>query len=113
MLNFIKAMLKSKVHYKKEEIGIRIFNHIVLDNGYRVSIQCSEYHYCTPRKLDELNSYDTFEVAILLEGEFVYPSVLENFSRKKELDEYFDGSIFGYVPKDLVEDLYNYLNYAR
>ena len=110
MLNFIKAMLKSKVNYKNEGNGMRIFNHIILESGYRLSIQCSEYHYCTPRRLNGLNTYDTFEVAILFEGEFVYPSELENFSRKKELDEYYEGSLFGYVPKDLVEDLYNYLN---
>lgn len=110
MLNFIKAMLKAKVHYKDETAGIRIFKRVSTESGYELSIQCSEFHYCTPRRLNGLNSYDTFEVAIFWQGNFTYPSELDNFPRKKELDECYEGTVFGYVPKDLVEDLYNYLN---
>lgn len=113
MLNFIKAMLKASIQSKHETLGIRIFNGVPTELGYHMSIQCSEHHYCSPRKLIGLNSYDTFEVAIFLENKFVYPSELENFSRKKELDEYYEGTVFGNVPKDLVEDLYNYLNVKR
>lgn len=110
MLNFIKAMLKVKPKYKNENIGMRIYNRVPTEKGYDLSIQCSEGHYCTPRKLLGLNSYDTFEVAILWQGNFIYPSELNNFPRKSELDECYEGTVFGYVPKDLVEDLYNYLN---
>ena len=110
MKNFIKAMLKSKVNHKNENMGIRLFNHINTNSGYRLSIQCSEYHYCTPKKLLGIKYYDTFELAILKDNEFIYPNILENFHRKDELDECYEGTVFGYVPKDLVEDLYNYLN---
>ncbi|WP_024622591.1 hypothetical protein [Metaclostridioides mangenotii] len=113
MLNFIKAMLKAKVRLKHETVGIRIFNSVSTELGYSMSIQCSEHHYCSPRKLNGLNSYDTFEVAIFLENKFVYPSEIENFPRKKELDQHYEGTVFGYVPKDLVEDLYNYLNVKK
>lgn len=110
MENFIKAMLKTKINYRNDELGMRIYNHIKTISGYELSIQCSEHHYCTPRKLNGLNSYDEFEIAIFKEGDFVYPSVLNDFPRKKELDICYEGTVFGYVPKDLVEDLYNYLN---
>lgn len=110
MLNFIKAMLKAKPYYRNDELGIRNYNHIDTSSGYKMSIQCSEYHYCMPRKLNGLKSYDAFELAILSENDFVYPSILNSFNRKKELDECYEGTVFGYVPKDLVEDLYNYLN---
>ena len=110
MNNFIKAMLKSKVKFKNEIMGIRLFNHINTNSGYQLSIQCSEHHYCTPRELTGIKYYDEFELAILKEGKFAYPNILEKFHRKDELDECYDGTVFGYVPKDLVEDLYNYLN---
>ncbi len=113
MLNFIKAMLKAKVEYKNEMIGMRIFKRVPTEMGYSLSIQCSEHHYCSPRKLNGLNSYDTFELATFWEGNFIYPSELDNFPRKKELDEYYEGTVFGYVPKDLVEDLYNFMNNKR
>ena len=110
MVNFIKAMTKAKENYKNEAIGFRIYNKVPTKMGYDLSIQCSEHHYCTPKKINELNSYNTFEVAILWQNSFIYPSELENFPRKKELDKCHEGTVFGYVPQDLVEDLYNYLN---
>lgn len=110
MLNFIKAMLKAKPKYRNDLIGMRIYNKIPTESGYNLSIQCSESHYCIPRKLLGLNSYNAFEVAIFWQGNFTYPSELNDFPRKIELDECYEGTVFGYVPKDLVEDLYNYLN---
>ena len=110
MENFIKAMLKAKPCYKNRAIGMRIYNKIPTEMGYDLSIQCSEHHYCTPRRLNTITTYNTYEVAIFWENIFAYPSELKNFPRKKELDECYEGSVFGYVPKDLVEDLYNYLN---
>ena len=110
MDNFIKAMLKAKVSYKYEDFGMRIFNHIDTKSGYKISVQCSEHHYCTPRKLMGIKYYEEFELAIMKEDRFTYPSILDNFHRKSELDECYEGTVFGYVPRDLVEDLFNYLN---
>ena len=62
MENFIKAMLKSKVNHKNENMGIRLFNHINTNSGYKLSVQCSEHHYCTPRKLLGIKYYNTFVV---------------------------------------------------
>ena len=35
--------------------------------------------------------------------------LIKGFSRKEELQEYQEGTIYTYVPKDLIEDLYKYL----
>lgn len=110
MLNFIKEMLKEEPEYINDLIGMRICKHLPTKSGYSLSVQCSETHYCIPRKLTDIDLYEAYEFAIFMENEFVYPSNLVNFSRKDELEECYDGSIFSYVPKDLVEDLYNYLN---
>ena len=110
MKNFMKAMLKAKARYKNPDLGMKIYNHIDTKAGYSLSIQASEHHYCTPRALLGLKFYEEFELAICYDNEFVYPSELENFHRKEELDECHEGTIFAYVPVDLVEDLYNFLN---
>ena len=110
MENFIKAMLKAGIIMKSESIGLRIYNHIKLSDEYRMSIQCSVHHHCNPRKLTGVIHYDAYEIAFLhKELGFSYPDKLNEFPRKQELDLYYDGTIFSYVPKDLVEELYNFL----
>lgn len=110
MKNFIKAMLKAKVAYTAPEMGMRIYNHLDTKAGYKLSVQASENHYCTPRELVGLKYYEEYEIAIMKNGDFIYPDELKSFPRKDELDECHEGTIFAYVPVDLVEDLYNFLN---
>ena len=110
MNNFIKAMLKAGIIMKSESIGLRIYNHIKLNDEYKISIQCSAHHHCSPRRLTGIPHYDMYEVAFIHnEGGFCYPEKLIDFPRKQELDLYCEGTVFDYVPKDLVEDVYNYL----
>ena len=58
--------------------------------------------------MEVIHNGNNFEY--IKDNEFIYPNILENFHRKDESDECYEGTVFGYVPKDLVEDLYNYLN---
>ena len=110
MENFIKVLSETIILLENKEMHIRIFDKIKTKSGYGLSIQCSEYHYCTPRETINVEKYDSFELAIFRGHNFVYPKILDNFPRKNELDECYKGEVFGYVPKDLVEDLYNFLN---
>lgn len=112
MLNFIKEMLKAKTAFREVKMDMRTFNHIKTNSGYKLSIQCSKWHYCSPRITGGLNLYESFELAIIDEfsNSFAYPKILDDFPRKEELDEYYEGQVFACVPKDLVEDLYNYMN---
>ena len=67
-------------------------------------------HYCNPRKIMSLEEYQSFEIAIINHYGFVTDmSMLENFNRLEELMECYMGQVFGYVPKDLVNDLYVYM----
>lgn len=107
MLNFIKAM--SQIDDTNDS-RFRMFKRIPTKSGYDMSIQCSEFHYCFPQKTIALDLYEEFEIATLFENNFVFPRILNKFKRKLELEPYYDGQIFAFVPKDLVEDLYNFLN---
>lgn len=110
MNKFIKEMLKSGVNFKNVKSGCRIFKHIPTNSGVYLSIQCSTFHYCEPNKLIPIQKYKSYEVAIISSEGYFCNNGLENFKRKKELYENHDcGGVFGFVPPDLVEDLYNYL----
>lgn len=110
-MNFIKAMKEAGVAFQTDGLGIRIINHLLFKNGFKLSVQCSQHHYCTPRALVDIEEYTEFEVAVFKDGNFYYPEeLLRSFPKKRELDECHDGTIFSYVPKQIVEDLYNYLN---
>lgn len=114
-MEFVKAMNEVGESYINNRCGMRNFNHVPTKSGYKMSIQCSGGHYCTPRILTDVEKYNTFEIAFLYYNdidncyEFGYPD-FEAFIRKEELEKYYEGGIFAYVPKDLVEDVYKFLN---
>lgn len=111
MNQFIKEMLKAKANFRDEISGGRIFNHILTKSGYKLSIQCSKFHYCEPNKLIPIQKYDSYEVAIISSEGIICQPKLHGFKRENELFEEHDcGGVFGFVPPDLVEDLYNYFN---
>jgi hypothetical protein len=89
---------------------LRGFKHIQIGD-LSLSIQASWGHYCTPRRtLNNLDEYSTMEFAIIQDdGEFATVSeVLPTFSRLDEIEEY-ENTVYGYVPVDLIEQLYQEL----
>lgn len=88
--------------------GIRICSWIPINKNYHLSVQASALHYSTPRAFVPLEDYSAFEVALIHKGELSsFKKVLKKFPRKDELN--MDESVLGYVPKDLVNDIYLYL----
>ena len=84
---------------------------------YRMSIQASEYHYCEPRlTLEDLSNYEEMELALFKNGEWVQPredEKIKSFPRYAELEERYEKgnvAVAGYVPVDLLQDLYDYLS---
>jgi hypothetical protein len=86
-----------------------------------LSIQGSKNHYCNPREDIHPSLYTHMELAIfpLEKGKVVRPVDLAGFARYSELLEQLDGddeyegyrtSVYGYVPIDLIEDIYVYLS---
>ena len=95
-----------------EEFGrFRFCEWIEINDEYCLSIQCGERKYCIPRKNVDLDKYTHFEIAFIYKGALSdrHDELLEGFNRKEELQEYKEGTIYPYVPNDLIEDLYKYL----
>ena len=67
------------------------------NDGYSVSVQASEFHYCSPR-LNGLRDYESVELG--------FPSMEDEL-----INEYADGgddytdTVYGYVPIEIVEKL--------
>ena len=83
------------------------FKPIEVGEGISVSIQASQYHYCSPR-LTYSNSdlYQHFEVALLVDGAWLNPS---NHPKLKTLSwaKYWDGgsAIVNDMPRDIVTQI--------
>ena len=82
-----------------------------INDKYNLSIQCGEGKYSIPRTNVGLDEYTHFEIAFIHEGTLSdsHDELLEGFDRKEELQKYKEGTVYPYVPKDLIEDLYEYL----
>jgi hypothetical protein len=86
---------------------------------YKVSIQGSTGHYCSPRQVLEADEYSMMEIAVFSARKdrsnflnFNRSSKLKAFPRFNELMEHADGpqpTVFGYVPVDLIQDLINHM----
>ena len=69
---------------------------LMLANGVSLSIQASEYHYCTPRENVPYSQYGEFEVG--------FPSAeIEALLPYAEYPERPTESVYGYVPLEVLE----------
>lgn len=84
---------------------------IKINDEYCLSIQCGKGKYSIPRENVDLDEYTHFEIAFIYEGMLSdgHDELLDGFNREEELKEYQEGSVYPYVPKDLIEDLYKHL----
>ncbi|MGM0846934.1 MAG: hypothetical protein ACQEUT_18400 [Bacillota bacterium] len=105
-----KKLRKENLPFFRSGMGMQSFNGIEVSGGVRLSIQASFYHYSTPRATLPVGVYTAMEMAIIKDGRFASASeVSSNPELFGQLDEYFDGSVFGYVPVELIEQLYQEL----
>lgn len=98
--------------------GIAINDAIEL-NRYKISVQASSTHYCSPRETYiDIDDYSTVEFAILnSKGDWFNPllsSIIRDYPRIREIYDHADGRfsgsiVFGYVPVELVLDFIAYL----
>jgi hypothetical protein len=86
----------------------RQFEPIRINSNLWLNIQASKSHYCNPRKtIKDLEEYTHWEIALFNKDEdLLATEVLHNFRSLAELELYFEGSVYAYVPKDLVEEFY-------
>ena len=95
----------------EEFMDFRFCDWISINDEYCLSIQCGKGKYSIPRDNVDLREYTHFEIAFTYGGSLSigHDKLLEGFNRKEELQEYREGTIYPYVPKDLIEDLYAHL----
>jgi hypothetical protein len=83
---------------------------------YFLSIQASSGHYCSPRETLPVTHYVSMEMCIFTPTSQRFldirrSSIIRSFHRYSELIDYMDsnGEIFGWVPVELINELYVYL----
>jgi hypothetical protein len=111
-MEFIKRLIErnSPYTYNNEDTGFRIYKALQMDDDVLLSIQASYGHYCTPRQTLDIELYSAMELAILKNGKFVsVDQVTDNTSLIEKFDEYYEGMVYGFVPVELLEELYQEL----
>ncbi len=105
------AGMQVRTPFMSEDERFRMFEGIKFKQDIVLSIQASAGHYCSPRKTTYLQDYEAMEMAIFKGGEFVSLTQLlvPHIEVMKELDEYFEGSVYPYVPVELIERVYHAL----
>ena len=91
---------------------MRLLERIKLGD-YELSIQASEHHYSYPKEtLNNLFDYEDMEVAIFKNNEFVNieeDSFFNEWEYKEEFLKSYDGMVGAYMPIEIIQSLYNYL----
>ena len=70
---------------------------VEFNDGFSVSIQCSEYHYSTPRGDVDADLYTRYELG--------YPSELDSILDGLGEDDGTKETVFPYIEKSIVENL--------
>ena len=81
--------------------------------GYELSIQASKHAYCIPKKtLENLFDYTAMEVAIFKDNKWTGVEIDSFFDEWKDKEcflEDYDGVVAGYVPVEVIQSLYDYI----
>ena len=65
-------------------------------DGFSVSVQASQYHYCRPR-IDSAEKYNAVELG--------YPSAADDLITDYAEDNDYTDTVYGYVPVEIVDRL--------
>lgn len=94
----------------KGEMEFRMFEAVKTNSNIELSIQASYAHYCSPRLTLPVGMYDSVELAIFRDNEFTsIEEVTQNKELIEELNDYYEGTVYGYVPVEIIEELYQAL----
>ena len=91
-----------------EDMGFRMLERLKINDKIHLSIQASYGgHYCLPRKTLPLEDYTSMELAIFKDGDFAsVDQVTDNQSLINKFNECYEGTVYSYVPVELLEELY-------
>ena len=65
-------------------------------DGFSVSVQASQFHYCRPR-IDNAEKYEEVELG--------YPSAADDLIIDYAEDNFYTNTVYGYVPVEIVDKL--------
>lgn len=77
--------------------GAGFTERVEMNSGFTISIQASSFHYCHPRALVSPDLYESFELGFPSEIE----PIISAYGEESDTSE----TVFGRVPKDIVEAL--------
>jgi hypothetical protein len=108
--------MKNKIEFinhlkeRHREFTTRWFHPLELKNGYSISIQASEFHYCNPRQTLDPDKYTTMEIAIFnRRGSFFnVKKSRSKFIKDKEWLKLFESGsspVAGYVPIETIQEI--------
>ena len=100
----VKEFLKET--YKTKDINTLDINtfyslirpHIICNDGFRISVQASNFNYCTPRENLANGEYTTVELGMPSEADDLIKEYAENKSN-------YTHTIYAFVPIEIVEEL--------
>lgn len=97
----------------KMQVGkMRPFHALEFDRDISLSVQAHFAVYCKPRKtLNDLTKYTAWEIGLLQKGTLAHPSDVPFLEFRQEWLELWGGDqVAGYVPTEMVQEIYEYLD---
>lgn len=92
----MKVRIREHIRNNKTEDMPHIAKPIICSDGFKVSVQASEHHYCSPREHDA--EWNSFELG--------FPSAADDLIQGyAETPDEPTGTVYGYVPIDIVARL--------
>ena len=76
-------------------------DYVVCADGFTISVQASENHYCSPRANGAEVRYGRVEIGFPSEREPEFDEYVEDLSQDGK-DINWTGSVYGWVPSDIV-----------
>ena len=93
------AILNALFELNNKADGIKVLHQIETNDGFKISVQASEFHYCTPRDND--GPYDSVEAAFPSDDDI--SEIVEYAEDPSDLTD----TVYAYTPIEAVCDLIN------
>ena len=94
---FLATTIKSHKYPFSNEVIQENRPRLLCNDGFSISVQASKFHYCIPR-LDGAQDYEAVELG--------YPSMEDELINEYAEDDWnYTGTVYGYVPIEVVEKL--------
>lgn len=83
---------------KTESFGFSFTKRVICADGFNISIQSSDGHYCTPRRNDDtVENYTAFELG--------FPSESDELINEFAEDDNYTEAVYPYTPREIVQQL--------